>query len=130
MEKVNPGQTRIGWIGTGVMGGPMAGHLLQAGYGLTVYNRNRSKAEALLARGATWADSPKQLAERSDVIFTMVGFPRDVREVVLGREGVIQGLTPGAVLVDMTTSEPALAEEISRVCEAKGCYALDRKSVV
>lgn len=125
MEKVNPGQTRIGWIGTGVMGSPMAGHLLQAGYGLTVYNRSRSKAESLLARGAGWADSPKQLAERSDVIFTMVGFPRDVREVILGREGVIQGLAPGAVLVDMTTSEPALAEEIGLACKDKGGFALD-----
>lgn len=120
-----PGKTRLGWIGTGVMGRSMCGHLLAAGFSATVYNRSREKANDLLAKGATWADSPKEVAEQSDVIFTIVGFPSDVREVTLGSEGSLAGAKSGAVLVDMTTSEPSLAVEIYNAANAKGVYAVD-----
>lgn len=122
---IEPGKTRLGWIGVGVMGRWMAGHLLQAGYTLTVYNRSRSKAEPLLQAGAQWADSPRQLAETSEVIFTMVGFPADVREVILGPDGVLAGCSPGKIIVDMTTSQPALAVEIAQQAGQQGVVALD-----
>src|SRR5438445_5700341 len=113
IPKAAPGQTRIGWIGTGVMGRWMCQHLITKGYAATVYNRTRDKAQPLLDAGAAWADSPKAVAERSDVVFAIVGFPKDVREVFLGTEGTLAGSRKGTVLVDMTTSEPSLAREIS-----------------
>jgi len=125
MAKVESGQTRLGWIGTGVMGSSMCGHLLSSGFSATVYNRTRAKAEGLLSRGARWADGPKAVAEASDVVFTMVGYPADVRSVILGPEGVLAGCKPGSVLVDMTTSEPSLAAEIARAAAARGVRALD-----
>jgi 3-hydroxyisobutyrate dehydrogenase len=120
-----PGRTRVGWIGTGVMGASMCGHLVDAGYAATVFTRTASKAEPLLARGAEWATSPREVAERADVVFTMVGYPRDVRDVVLGKDGVLAGASPGDVIVDMTTSEPALAVAIAREAEAQGVGAVD-----
>jgi 3-hydroxyisobutyrate dehydrogenase len=122
---IEPGTTRIGWIGTGVMGSSMCGHLMAAGYRATVYNRTRAKAQPLVDRGATYADSPKAVAEASDVVFTIVGFPADVREVTLGPEGTLAGARPGSILVDMTTSEPALAREIFEKAKAKGVHAVD-----
>ncbi len=116
---------RVGWIGLGVMGAPMCGHLLRAGHAVTVSTRTRAKAEPLLAAGAAWADGPRAVAEASDVVFTMLGFPRDVREVVLGPGGVLEGLRAGATLVDATTSEPALAREIADAARARGAAALD-----
>ena len=113
--KIEPGTTRIGWIGTGVMGTSMVGHLMQAGFSATVYSRTRGKAEGLLAQGAKWAASPKAVAEASDVIFSIVGFPADVREVTLGTDGALAGSKTGNILVDMTTSEPSLAAEIYQV---------------
>jgi 3-hydroxyisobutyrate dehydrogenase len=107
------------------MGASMVGHLLNAGYSATVYNRSRNRAEPLLARGARWADSPRQVAEQADVVFAIVGFPRDVREVFLGAEGALAGAKPGAVLVDMTTSEPSLAQEIYRAAKARGVHSID-----
>jgi len=120
-----PDETRIGWIGTGVMGSSMCGHLIASGYRATVYNRTPSKAEALVKRGATLADSPRAVAEASDVVFTIVGYPRDVREVTLGPEGTLAGMEADGVLVDMTTSEPALAREIFEAAKAKGVHAVD-----
>ena len=120
-----PGATRIGWIGTGVMGRWMCEHAMKAGFAATVYNRSRDKAEPLLALGATFADTPKQVAERSDVVFAIVGFPKDVREVFLGADGALAGSRPGTVLVDMTTSEPSLAVEIHDAAKAKGVHSLD-----
>lgn len=120
-----PGKTRIGWIGTGVMGTSMCGHLIEAGYPATVYNRTPSKTKPLTDRGAALAGTPRELAERSDVIFTIVGFPRDVREVILGEDGTLAGAKAGQVLVDMTTSEPALAREIFEAAKAKGVHAVD-----
>jgi 3-hydroxyisobutyrate dehydrogenase len=97
MLAVQPGLTRVGWIGSGVMGANMCGHLLRAGFAATVFNRTRSKAEPLLAAGAAWAESPKAVAEASDVIFTIVGYPGDVRQVILGDDGVLAGCTSGQI---------------------------------
>lgn len=120
-----PGITRIGWIGTGVMGRWMCEHCIKKGYAATVYNRSRDKAQPLLDLGATFAATPKAVAEQSDVVFAIVGFPKDVREVFLGPEGALAGSKPGTILVDMTTSEPSLAKEIHEAAKAKGVHALD-----
>ncbi len=120
-----PGKTRIGWIGTGVMGRWMCQHCMSAGFAATVYNRSRDKAQPLVDLGAAFADTPKAVAERSDVVFAIVGFPKDVREVFLGADGALAGSKPGTILVDMTTSEPSLAVEIAAACQAKGVHALD-----
>lgn len=120
-----PGTTKIGWIGTGVMGSSMLGHLIDAGFSATVYTRSKSKADAVVAKGATWVDSPKAVAEASDVIFAIVGFPADVREVMLGENGALAGSKAGNVLVDMTTSEPSLAIEIAEAAKAKGVSSVD-----
>jgi 3-hydroxyisobutyrate dehydrogenase len=125
IESATPGKTRLGWIGTGVMGSSMCGHLLAKGYAVTVFNRSKSRAEALLAKGAHWADSPKAVAAASDMVFTIVGFPSDVRSVVLGENGTLAGSRPGTVLVDMTTSEPSLAEEIAKAAAARGVASID-----
>lgn len=122
---ISPGKTRIGWIGTGVMGASMCGHLLAKGFSATVTNRTRAKAQALLDKGAKWADTPKQLAKQSDVIFSIVGYPADVREVLLGEQGALAGATAGSVIVDMTTSEPSLAVEIAEQAKACGVHAVD-----
>ncbi|OHB66499.1 MAG: oxidoreductase [Planctomycetes bacterium RBG_13_63_9] len=122
---VAPETTRIGWIGTGVMGSSMCGHLLGAGFSATVYNRTKQKADGLLQNGARWADSPKAVAEASDVIFTIVGYPADVRGVILGPDGVLAGCRPGNIIVDMTTSEPSLAVEIARAAEPLGIHSVD-----
>ncbi len=120
-----PGKTRVGWIGTGVMGSSMCGHLIAAGYEATVYNRTESKLAPLLQLGAKAATSPRSVAESSDVVFSIVGYPADVRAITLGPDGTLAGASPGAVLVDMTTSEPALAVEIARAAEAKGVASID-----
>ena len=122
---IQPNTTRIGWIGTGVMGTSMCGHLLRAGFAATVFNRTRSKAEPLVAAGAAWADSPKAVAAASDVIFTIVGYPADVRQVILGPDGALAGCKPGNVIVDMTTSEPSLAVEIAEAVAKRGVKAID-----
>ncbi len=123
--EITPENTRIGWIGLGVMGASMCGHLVDAGYRTTVYTRSRPKADPVLARGATWSDSPRVLAENSDIVFSIVGFPRDVRQVLLGADGALGGLAAGGVVVDMTTSEPTLAIEIDQAARAKGVHAVD-----
>jgi 3-hydroxyisobutyrate dehydrogenase len=122
---VKPGQTRIGWIGTGVMGRSMCGHLLAAGYAVTLTTRTREKAKDLLERGAVWADSPRAVAATADVIVTMVGFPTDVRAAILGDEGAIAGARPGSVIIDMSTSAPDLAREIDAAARGKGLHAVD-----
>lgn len=117
--------TRIGWVGTGVMGASMCGHILGKGYPAVVFNRTRAKAQPLIDLGADWADSPRALAERTDVVFTMVGFPQDVREVYFGEMGILAGARSGTVLVDMTTTQPSLARQIDAAATAKGVRALD-----
>ena len=125
VPQVKAGETRIGWIGTGVMGSSMCGHLIDAGFAATVYSRTKQKAEALVAKGARWAASPKEVAENSDIIFSIVGFPADVREVLLGDDGALAGARSGCVLVDMTTSQPSLAVEIYDAAKAMGVDSVD-----
>lgn len=125
VAKIEPGKTRLGWIGTGVMGQSMCGHLIAKGFSATVYSRTKAKAEGLVAKGAQWADSPKKVAEQSDVIFSIVGFPADVREVMLGQQGALAGAKSGSILVDMTTSQPSLACEIYEAAKAKGVHSVD-----
>jgi len=122
---VTPGKTPLGFIGTGVMGRSMCGHLIDAGFSATVFNRTRDKAEPLLGKGAAWADSPKAVAEASDVVFAIVGYPRDVRGVFLGDDGVLAGCRAGNIVVDMTTSEPSLAVEIAEAAAKIGVAAID-----
>jgi 3-hydroxyisobutyrate dehydrogenase len=107
------------------MGAAMCRHLLAAGYQVTVTNRTPSRAEGLLDEGAAWAASPADVADASDVVFSMVGFPDDVRQVVLGPSGALSAARPGAVLVDMTTSEPTLAAQIAERAAERGVFALD-----
>lgn len=116
---------RIGWIGTGVMGVSMCGHLLARGNAVTVFNRTKAKALPLLDKGARWVDSPRAVAEESEVVFTMVGYPQDVRDVYLGKNGVLEGGHAGQILVDMTTTAPALAGEIYAAAKSKGMMAID-----
>jgi 3-hydroxyisobutyrate dehydrogenase len=118
-------ECRVGWIGTGVMGLSMCGHVMARAAGVTVYSRTREKAQPLLDRGARWGDSPRRVAEASDVVFTMVGFPRDVREVYMGKDSVLEGARPGTILVDMTTTEPTLAREIDAEARARGLHSVD-----
>jgi 3-hydroxyisobutyrate dehydrogenase len=122
---IAPQKTRIGWIGTGVMGASMCGHLMRAGFAATVFNRTKAKAEKLLSFGAAWAENPRAVAEASDVIFTIVGYPSDVRSVILGENGVLSGCTSGKIIVDMTTSQPSLAVEIARAAAKIGAHAVD-----
>lgn len=115
----------IAFIGTGIMGAPIAGHILDAGYPLTVYNRTKSKADDLVARGAVWADSPQDAVEGADVVFTMVGYPSDVEELYLAGDGIIAASKPGAFLIDLTTSSPELAADIAEAADAAGRHAFD-----
>jgi 3-hydroxyisobutyrate dehydrogenase len=123
--EISPEKTRIGWIGTGVMGRSMCGHLVDAGYKTAVYNRTKAKADHLIERGAVWCDSPREVADASDVVFAIVGHPEDVREVTLGKDGALASLKQGGVLVDMTTSQPALAIEIADAAAQRGVVSID-----
>ena len=123
MNDVN-NKPRVGFIGLGNMGRSMAGHLLAAGHPLRVYNRSRDKAQELLARGATWCESPGELAAQCDVVITMVGYPHDVEQVYLGPDGIL-ARARDALLIDMTTSSPALAVRIAAAAQAQGCRVLD-----
>ncbi|MBI4445025.1 MAG: NAD(P)-dependent oxidoreductase [Acidobacteria bacterium] len=116
---------KIGFIGLGIMGAPMAGRLLAAGYPLTVYNRTRAKAEPLYSRGAKIARAPRELAEHSDVVITMVSDSPDVEEVILGPEGVIHGISPDSLVVDMSTISPRMERYIESRLRGKGAFLLD-----
>ncbi|PRO87030.1 oxidoreductase [Lactiplantibacillus pentosus] len=116
---------KLGWIGTGVMGAAIVRNLMAAGYEMTVYNRTKRKADDLVANGATWADTPAEVAQNSDVVFTMVGFPSDVEQVYFGHDGIFEGLTAGKTVIDMTTSQPKLAAKIADYATAHGIQALD-----
>ncbi|NNE92096.1 MAG: NAD(P)-dependent oxidoreductase [Verrucomicrobiales bacterium] len=118
--------SKIGWVGTGVMGRWMCQHLIDAGHSATVFTRTKSKADPLLEAGATWAGSPKEVAENSDVTLSIVGFPEDVRDVYLNPDsGILAGAKPGSTVVDMTTTEPSLALEIFEAAKAKDVSAID-----
>lgn len=122
---VAPGETKIGWVGTGVMGRWMCQHLMDSGYSATVYNRTKERTQPLLDAGAAWADSSREVAAASDVIFTIVGFPPDVRDVYLGENGILKGAKSGSIIVDMTTTEPSLAKEIYDQAGAQGIVSVD-----
>lgn len=122
---VSPDRTIVGWIGTGVMGKSMCGHLLRAGYRCVVFNRSAGKAADLVSAGAKLAETPATVAEQADIVFSMVGYPRDVREITLGKEGTLASAKSGKVLVDMTTSEPSLAREIYEAAKSRGVHAVD-----
>lgn len=115
----------VAFIGTGVMGAAMAGHLLDAGYPLVVFNRTDAKTQSLLERGARRASSAGEAAARAGVVITMVGYPHDVEEVYFGEGGIIERAPAGALLIDMTTSTPSLAKRIASAASARGLLALD-----
>ena len=116
---------KIGWIGTGIMGNPMATHLMTAGYTLNVYNRTKQKAEELMSMGATWFDTPADIAAHSDVIVTMIGFPKDVEECYFGEQGIFKKIRKRCILIDMTTTTPSLAVKISEAAEREGADFID-----
>lgn len=116
---------RIGWIGLGIMGRPMAANLLRAGYRLTVFSRRRSSADQLVSAGAAWAPSPAGVATASDIVFTMVTDSAAVEEVVLGEEGVLAGAHPGLILVDMSTIAPAVSRKVAAEGEKRQVRCLD-----
>ncbi|PLR75595.1 oxidoreductase [Bacillus sp. V3-13] len=122
---LSPDQTVIGFIGLGVMGKSMAGHLARAGYPLVVYTRTKEKAKPLLDEGAEWADSPRGVALKANVIITIVGYPHDVEEVYLGEEGIIANSREGTYVIDMTTSTPSLAVKIYEEAKKRGIHAID-----
>ena len=115
----------VAFIGTGIMGAPIAGHILDAGYPVTVNNRTKSKAAALVERGAVWADTPADAAANADVVFTMVGYPSEVEELYLAGDGLLACTKPGAVLIDLTTSSPELARDIAEAAQVSGRMAFD-----
>lgn len=119
------GNNRIGFIGAGVMGASIIKHLLQANNDITVYTRTKAKAEDLIKLGAKWAQTPREAAEDQDIIFTMVGFPSDVKEVYLGENGIFQSAKEGSIVVDMTTSEPSLAKKLYEIGKEKGIASID-----
>src|SRR5262245_53856049 len=117
--------TRIGWIGTGVMGLSMCGHLQEKGYPITIFSRTKSRSQSLLDKGAAWAETPAQVAAASDVVFTIVGLPSDVRSVYLEKTGILESAQPGSITVDMTTTEPSLSREIYERGKSRGVSAID-----
>jgi 3-hydroxyisobutyrate dehydrogenase len=125
MNSSNPSPARVGFIGLGIMGRSMAGHLLAAGHPLAVYNRSRASADALVAQGARWCNSPAEVAQTSDVVITIVGYPSDVEQVWLGADGIVAAAAPQTLLIDMTTSSPALARRLAQAAAERGCEALD-----
>ncbi len=118
-------EKKIGFIGLGVMGKSMAGHILDAGYELYVYNRTRAKADELVSRGAVWCSSPAELASKSDIIITIVGYPEDVRQVYLGENGIAGAISEGKIAIDMTTTRPSLMLEIDSVLREKKAFFAD-----
>jgi len=118
-------EIKVGWVGIGVMGKSMCGHLLKAGYPVVLTTRTREKAAELLSAGAAWCATAREVAQKSDVIFSMVGFPAEVEEVFLGSEGILAGARSGALACDMSTSEPSLAIRIHQGAAARGVACLD-----
>lgn len=116
---------KLGFIGTGVMGSAVVRHLLEAGHEVAVYNRTKAKADPLVTEGAVWADTPKAVAEQSNILFTMVGYLKDVEEIYYGESGIFSADVSGRILVDLTTSTPTLAEKIAKTAKEKGADALD-----
>ncbi len=124
MKEIGSEHSSIGWIGTGIMGEPMCRHLIRAGHRVFVFNRTREKAKQLLGLGATWCDSPAEVVRQADVVFTIVGYPDDVREVYFGRNGLLIEPASDRIFVDMTTTEPTLAVQIYEKASGFGCASL------
>ncbi len=118
-------RSSIGFIGLGVMGKSMATHLLAAGHPLHLYNRTRSKADDLVAKGAIWHDTVADVARASKIVCTIVGFPSDVEEVYLGPDGILENIESGSIVIDLTTSKPMLAQQLAETARARGVGALD-----
>ena len=118
-------EKKIGFIGLGVMGKSMAGHLMNAGHELYVYSRTKAKCGDIIEKGAHWCDTPKAVAENTDIVFTIVGFPKDVEEVYLGKNGLIEGTREGMIFCDMTTTKPSLDIQIGKELEKKGASMCD-----
>ncbi|CAK4078943.1 unnamed protein product [Aphanomyces euteiches] len=116
---------RVGFIGAGIMGKSMCGHILNGGFPVTTFSRTPSKCQSLVDKGARLAASPAEVALHSDVLFTIVGYPHDVRQVILGEQGVLSQMQPGGIIVDMTTSEPSLAKEIFHQAKLQGVSSID-----
>jgi len=125
MRNINLSERKIGWIGTGVMGCAMCRHIIDNGYSTFVFNRSKQKAKPLIDAGAVWADSPKEVAQRSDVVFTIVGLPSDVSDVYLSDDGILNGVKDNVILIDMTTTKPSLAIEIYNSAKLKGASFID-----
>jgi 3-hydroxyisobutyrate dehydrogenase len=123
--EITPANIRLGWIGVGVMGQRMCGHLLDAGFKVTVHNRTKQKATPLLDQGAEWRETVAEVAEAADVVFTMVGYPDDVRQVYLATNGLLAASRRGTILVDMTTSQPSLAKEIAQQAASQDLISID-----
>jgi 3-hydroxyisobutyrate dehydrogenase len=123
--QMEPEKTCVGFIGLGVMGKSMAGHILRAGYEVHVYTRTKAAAAELVAKGAVWEDSVKALSRKCQVIITMVGYPSDVEQVYLGEDGILAHAGKGALVIDMTTSSPDLAVKIHQKAALEGIEALD-----
>lgn len=122
---ITSSNTKVGWIGTGIMGCSMCRNVMKDGYETYVYNRSQEKAAPLEEEGANICGSPGEVALNSDVIFTIVGFPDDVREVYFGDSGILRGVSEGDIVVDMTTSEPSLAVEIYDEARSRGVSSVD-----
>lgn len=116
---------KIGFIGTGVMGASIVMHLLNAGHDVTIYTRTKSKAADLIAAGAKWSETPAEASKEQDIIFTMVGYPKDVEEVYIGENGIFSAAKKGAIVIDMTTSEPTLAKKLYHEASKRGLHSLD-----
>lgn len=115
----------VGFIGVGVMGRSMAANVIKAGFPVCVYTRTKEKAASLLEMGAVWKESPLEIAQSAEVIITMVGYPKDVEEIYFGNAGILNNAKPGSCVVDMTTSSPLLAKQITQVAQSNGIFALD-----
>jgi len=115
----------IGWIGTGKMGSSMAGHFINSGYICNIYNRTYSKAKPLIDKGARWCNNPEEVALKSDIVFTMVGYPEDVEEVYFGESGILKALRPNHICVDMTTTKPSLAIKIYELVKSMSADFID-----
>ncbi|NNK96667.1 MAG: NAD(P)-binding domain-containing protein, partial [Desulfobacterales bacterium] len=125
MKVINNQEIAVGFIGLGVMGKSMALNLLDGGYTMKIYTRTRVKAEELLSKGALWQDSPAEVASAADIIITMIGYPKDVEEVYLGKNGILQNAKKGSIAIDMTTSSPQLAEQIYQEAKDLDISVLD-----
>lgn len=126
IKLASPATTRIGFIGIGVMGASMAGHLIKAGYKLNIFTRTATKAEPLVSQGASLYQTPREVAQQSDVVISIVGYPKDVEEVLLNEKtGVLPGFEPGKISIDMTTSKPSLAMRVYEEFKKRGAHALD-----